>query len=462
MALGNLLGALGSVASKAYDAYKTAEQKKKSTTNTNTSKTNMNEHQQYIQDTFAGGYDDYKRIQQDRYDTAYKTGDYDLMSRLDQDAKRVGYNLAVPQIQQPIQPIQQALYNPYESQMKEIEQRYAAINNQITDMNKAAVQQGVNRLQNQIPTLNQGYDDAARQAYIASMQSRRTLPQQLAVQGATGGATETANLGLETAYQNNLNNINTQRQNSLNEINNSITDLKNSGDLSTAEQILQNNQSALKAYQDMINNSASYNQWLANYQANREDTQWNQNYQTGRDTINDERYNLETASSQKQQEFNNILNRLSMGLITPTDAISLGVPAQDVQAYVSRIIAQQNADLANTVSLTNNRNSSKTGNEPANESNMINDVVEVANGYLKKGDREKAIQVLSAYITPEQIKKHFESLGVRTDDIDWGIESSSNIPYRQPTNPALSIENIAAFLRSQGLSDAEIAQRLSR
>ena len=62
-------------------------------------------------------------------------------------------------------------------------------------------------------------------------------------------------LGLDTSYQNNLSNINTQRQRSVDEINNAIVDLQNSGDLSTAEQILGNNQNALSAYQNMINNS---------------------------------------------------------------------------------------------------------------------------------------------------------------------------------------------------------------
>lgn len=459
MALGSLLL---SVAGKAYDAYKNAAEKKKPTTTVTPTKTNTTptvaDHQAYINKTNPGGMDAYTKLQQERLNGAYATGDQDLINRLNQDAQTRGYSLSAPQIQQQPQPI----VNPYNE--KEILKMYASLNNQIEDKNQAAVRQGMNRLQSQIPGLNQGYDNAARQAYIMSMQSKKALPQQLAMQGATGGATETAMLGLDTSYQNNLSNINTQRQNSINDINNAIVDLQNTGDLNSAEQVLGNNQAALSAYQNMLNNSASFNQWLANFNANRSDAQWEQNYQTGRDAINDNRYNNEYADVQKQQEYKNILNRLNMGLITPNDAVALGVPAQDVQAYVDRIIAAQNADLANTISLTNNRNSSGTGTGGGDESTMITQVVEVANGYLKKGDREKAIQVLSAYIGPEQIKKHFESLGVRTDDIDWGITEpvSSSLSYRQPTNPALSIENIAAFLKSQGLSNEEIAQRLSR
>lgn len=470
MAFNKILGILGTAASGAYKAYKAAEEKQRKENKTSSDSTNRitpkyNEHQQYIQDTHPGGYDDYKRIQQERYNTAYRTGDYDLMSKLDEDALRVGYSLIVPQnqqIQQPKNQQTQPIYNnPYDSYIDDINDRYSAIDKKITDANKAAVQQSIGRLQNQIPGLNQGYDEAARQAYIMNMQSRKMLPQRLALQGATGGATETANLGLETSYQNNLSNINMQRQASLDDINNAITDIRNSGDFATAEQILQNNQSALSAYQNMINNSAGYQQWLANYQANRDDTKWGQNYQVGRDKIDDLRYDNETASAAKQQEYNNILNRLGMGLISPNDAVALGVPAQDVQAFVERIIATQNAELANTNSLINKRN---TGNNNENIGDD-NPVLSTADKYLGQGNRQKAIEALSAIYTNKQIKQYLESKGYRTYDIDWGIEESPAIsqflPERLPNDP-LSTESIIEFLKSQGLSNEEIAKRLNK
>lgn len=101
MALGNLLGMVGAGLAKAATDYATKKKTTPTTTPTNktTSQPTYNEHQQYIQDTFTGGYDDYKRIQQDRYNTAYTTGDYDLLQRLDKDAQRVGYNLSIPQQQ---------------------------------------------------------------------------------------------------------------------------------------------------------------------------------------------------------------------------------------------------------------------------------------------------------------------------------------------------------------------------
>lgn len=468
MALGSLLL---SVAGKAYDAYKNAADKKKQTVNTPKQVTNNNptvaDHQAYINQTHPGGMDAYTKLQQERMNGAYATGDQDLINRLNQDSQTRGYSLSTPQMQ-PVQPVpqMQAIVNPYDDYIKQLEKRYSSLNSQIEDANQAAVKQGMNRLQSQIPGLNQGYDNAARQAYILSMQSKKALPQQLATQGATGGATETAMLGLDTSYQNNLSNINTQRQNSIQDINNAIVDLQNSGDLASAEQVLGNNQQALSAYQNMLNNSASYNQWLANYQADRADTQWNQNYQVGRDTVNDNRYNNEYADSTKQQEYNNILNRLSMGLITPNDAVNLGVPAQDVQAYVDRIIAAQNADLANTISLTNKRVTGGTGGSNDGNVESENPVITTAKKYLGQGNRTKAIEALSAIYTNEQIKQYFEDNGYRTDDIEWGIVETQPSSITQPsfgtTNPALSVENKAAFLRSQGLSNEEIAERLNR
>jgi hypothetical protein len=103
------------------------------------------------------------------------------------------------------------------------------------------------------------------------MQAKKALPQQLVNQGATGGMTETANLGLQTTYQNNLNDINRNKINAIQEIDNAIVDLKNTGNLATVEQVLANNQAALDAYMTMLDKGVSYNQWANQYNAGRID-----------------------------------------------------------------------------------------------------------------------------------------------------------------------------------------------
>ena len=185
-----------------------------------------------------------------------------------------------------------------------------------------------------------------------------------------------------------------------------------------------------------------YNQWLANYNAGRDDTKYSQNYQdkafdynVGRDEISDSRYDLETASGQKQQEYNNVLNRLSMGLITPNDAVALGVPAQDVKAFVDRInqmsdveLKSMQANLANTIASTNKINASASNSK---KENTETSPITTANKYLSQGNRQKAIETLSAIYTNEQIKQYLEDNGYRTDDIDFGISTKNvNTPSR--------------------------------
>jgi len=444
MAIGLILGGLASAVTKAYQ--QAAEKKRKQSTsnastttktNSNTKKTSSgNEHQDYINSNYDGGLDAYTKLQNDRYNQALSENNVELLNKLNADAKKVGYTLSSNQVAQEVA-------NPYEDYIKDIEAKYANQANQIELANNAAVKQGVNNLNNQKLAVNQNYDDVAKQAYIMSMQNKKALPQQLAASGVNGGASETAMLGLTANYENNLNKINTGRSNAINEIDSAIANLKNEGELSTAEQVIQNNQAALTAYQNMLNNSANYNQWLTNFNANREDTQYNRDV-----------YDKETATAQKQQEYNNILNRLGMGLISENDAVALGVPAADVQAYVNRLIAAQNADLANTVSNTNKNNTSKTSQDVS--------PITTADKYLAQGNREKAIAALASIYTSAQIKAYLENNGYRTDDIDWGIDEGIELSYREPTNPALNIETMAAFLKSQGLSNEEIAQRLSR
>lgn len=447
-----IFGALaGKVAAKAYDAYKnksnSSNQVNKPTT-VNNNPTTV-DHQAYINQTNPGGMDSYVKLQQDRYNQALSSDNIDLLNRLNADAQRVGYGFSQPQ----------QLTNPYEQNMAELQGKYNNLNSQIANANKLAVNQGVDRLNSQKTNINQGFDENARQAYITSMQAKNALPQQLASQGINGGATESAMLGLHSNYENNLNGINTNRQNSLLDIDNAIIDLKNTGGLSTAEQSLQNNQAALLAYQNMLNNSAGYNQWLNEYNANRSDKEYDQNYQAGRDNIYDNNYNNETATANKQTEYNNILNRLSMGLISANDAVALGVPAQEVQSYVDRLKAEQNANLANKVANTNKVNSSGDKGNVENE-NSDNPVLVTADKYLAQGNREKAISALAAIYDNTQIKQYFEEKGYRTDDIDWGIEETNTSPRYE--NPLLSTGNIVSYYKNKGYTNEQIANILNK
>lgn len=65
---------------------------------------------------------------------------------------------------------------------------------------------------------NSYYDDIAAQAYVAKRQAEAAMPQRLAAYGISGGGSESAQLGLDTSYQNNINANELARQNMLQQL----------------------------------------------------------------------------------------------------------------------------------------------------------------------------------------------------------------------------------------------------
>ena len=64
-------------------------------------------------------------------------------------------------------------------------------------------------------SINDTYDDSARQAYITAMQNQKALPALMSTQGLTGGATESSMLNLQANYQNNLADLENARNTAL-------------------------------------------------------------------------------------------------------------------------------------------------------------------------------------------------------------------------------------------------------
>ena len=77
------------------------------------------------------------------------------------------------------------------------------------DMQASAIDDQLAALQAQLDMQktqnNNYYDDIAAQAYVAKRQAESALPQRLAAYGISGGGSESAQLGLDTSYQNNIN-----------------------------------------------------------------------------------------------------------------------------------------------------------------------------------------------------------------------------------------------------------------
>lgn len=261
--LSSIVGAISSAAKAYSDASKkkktTSSFSKKSSSSSYTPKGSNTD--AYIQQTNANDYNAIQSAKQ-AYADAQKAGDTVGMQNANAAANAIrekyGYTGGSDgseyiALQQP-----QKQTNPYEEAMRNVQEKYDNIAQQQKEATRLAVQQGQQRLQNQKYGINQAYDDSARQAYIANMQSKKNLPQQLAYSGSTGGATETANLDLQTSYENNLNNINMNRANALNDIDNAIIELQNNGNLTAAQQALDNSQQALSAYQSLLANKINY------------------------------------------------------------------------------------------------------------------------------------------------------------------------------------------------------------
>lgn len=90
------------------------------------------------------------------------------------------------------------------------------------DMQASAIDDQLAALQAQLDMQktqnNNYYDDIAAQAYVAKRQAESALPQRLAAYGISGGGSESAQLGLDTNYQNNLNANELARQSMLQQL----------------------------------------------------------------------------------------------------------------------------------------------------------------------------------------------------------------------------------------------------
>lgn len=126
---------------------------------------------------------------------------------------------------------QTALEDYYKEMMAEMRRQQREAEREM----RRKINQGVNKLEAQKPLVENQFQDSAQQAYIQYMQSRKKLPQMLAAQGLSGGASESSMVGLESDYGNNVNTLRDSYNQALRDIDSDIADLRASGDLAIAE-----------------------------------------------------------------------------------------------------------------------------------------------------------------------------------------------------------------------------------
>ena len=355
-------------------------------------------------------------------------------------------------------------YNPYQD-LERLQAYYEQQEELLRERNRQAVEQGTNRLNAQKANINQAADENARQAYVQYMQSQKALPQQLASQGASGGATETATLGLQTAYQNNVNAINQNKANRLQEIDNAIVDLQNTGDLSTVEQVLANNQAALDAYMNTFDKGVGYNQWANQFNANRADTMADQAYkdkvyadQMTQQQLENQWYERNYSDSKKQNETNTVISLLENGLVDTNYASTLlGVPVNQLNNFVNYINKARNLELSNTQSLISNRNTSNSS--PKTSDNPTTAIQDIGTRYYNLAN-----SINDLYANNSTGKNAGDAVivddgnGGYTINPDISRGSYLDLVIARAFDSNMSDNEVKTFLNNLGISDSDISR----
>lgn len=170
------------------------------------------------------------------------------------------------------------------------------------DMQAGAVDAQLKALQAQLELQkgenNSYYDDIAAQAYVAKRQAEAAMPQRLAAYGISGGGSESAQLGLDTSYQNNINANELARQNMLQELDYQNILAQSQANSDKANIYAQAQKDAYNAYlqqQQMQQQQEQWqwqkDTWLKEFEQNNERWDKEFNYNVGRDEAQD-RFNM--------------------------------------------------------------------------------------------------------------------------------------------------------------------------
>lgn len=170
------------------------------------------------------------------------------------------------------------------------------------DMQAGAVDAQLKALQAQLEMQkgenNSYYDDIAAQAYVAKRQAEAAMPQRLAAYGISGGGSESAQLGLDTSYQNNINANELARQNMLQQLDYQNILAQSQANSDKANIYAQAQKDAYNAYLQQQQWQQQQEQaqwereaWLKEFNQNNERWDKEFNYGVGRDEAQD-RFNM--------------------------------------------------------------------------------------------------------------------------------------------------------------------------
>lgn len=172
----------------------------------------------------------------------------------------------------------------------------------MADMQVGAVDDQLAALQAQLELQkgenNSYYDDIAAQAYVAKRQAEAAMPQRLAAYGISGGGSESAQLGLDTSYQNNINANELARQSMLQQLDYQNILAQSQANSDKADIYAQAQKDAYNAFLQQQQWQMQQDQWnwkkdtwLKEFNQNNERWDKEFNYNVGRDEMKD-RFNM--------------------------------------------------------------------------------------------------------------------------------------------------------------------------
>lgn len=163
------------------------------------------------------------------------------------------------------------------------------------DAIRASVDQAVGGLNAQIGAANRQSDEAARQAYIAKMIGQKNLDQQLSAEGYAGGMADSQRIATETAYQNEVNDLEMQRQQTIGELQRAIENAQLTGDMEAAQKMAE--------YLQVM--QGQYANWVQNQQAADREDAWRRQEMDREDAWRQQDIEREDAWRQQQVQEEN-------------------------------------------------------------------------------------------------------------------------------------------------------------
>lgn len=200
-------------------------------------------------------------------------------------------------------------------------------------------EQSIKNLAAQKPQIEQNYNKLSQQAYINNQIGTKKLNEQMALNGITGGLSESTLANANADYQNKAANISQEKNNALMQLENNINQVRANGDIQSANLMSQ--------YYDKIAQAAisqdetNYNRYIQGLNMEMQKAGLTGQYQ-GQDTFQKQQYNNQIEQNTTQQAYEKAINEVKIygKVITPESAKILGITL-DNQPYT---LAQQEAN----------------------------------------------------------------------------------------------------------------------